>query len=118
MDIDKFKQQIKQVCDNNPHAIKFSIIYADKSTDRQEFETKKAFGARLVEIFESYDLENIDLYFFNRKGFRGYAADLADVVNEKDVEKMTFLVLTKEDIRQRTEAEKRMTAAEWFYYKK
>lgn len=94
---ESFKKELKQVLANNKQQIQFQFFYKGL----EKFTTKKAFGNRLLELFDDKNVVDIKLSSVQEKGYFGRFVKGFDRVikNEtKNIELMVFNVVTRKQL--------------------
>lgn len=111
MNIQLFKSNIKAVLANNPQVIKFEIIY----NGREVFNTKREFGNRLLELFVDKNVIDVKLIIVKKSNALGRHVNGFDYTIQsaaKDIEVMTFNVVTKKQLDRQFNINQKMTATE------
>lgn len=111
MNIQIFKSNIKAVLANNPQVMKFEIVY----NGREVFNTKNEFGNRLLELFMDKNVIDVKLSIVKQKKSFGRHVKGFDYTIKnatKNIEVMTFDVVTKKQLDTQFNFNQIMTATE------
>lgn len=111
MNIQLFKSNIKAVLANNTQDMTFEIIY----NGREVYTTKNAFGNRLLELFSDNKVIDVKLSIVQQKGFFGrHVKGFENTIKNgtKNIEIMTFNVVSRKELDRQFNFNQKMTATE------